>query len=92
MFLEAHFGDVELHMPDVGEDKEVEKEKGEDEEEAESANEPSLLVELDEAVAKINLKTLVSFPTFACRVIRRRSKFLVSLRPSRATMSLYGGV
>lgn len=59
MFLEAHFGDVELHMPDEdGEDEE--REKGEDEEEAEIANEPSLLVELDEAMAKINLKTLVS--------------------------------
>ena len=70
MFLEAHFGNVEFHMPDVGGEKELEKEKGEDEEEAESANEPSLLVELDEAVAKINLRTLVSFafPASPCRV------------------------
>jgi cleavage and polyadenylation specificity factor subunit 3 len=52
MFLEAHFGDVELHMPDdIPED---DREAGEDGE-----NEPSLLVALDEADARINLATMV---------------------------------
>lgn len=51
MFLEAHFGDVELHMPE--DDDEEEPEQGEDQV-------PSLLVRLDEADARINLITLVS--------------------------------
>lgn len=46
MFLEAHFGDVELHMPDDAE--------------TESGSEPALLVRLDEADAVISLVTLVS--------------------------------
>jgi len=50
MFLEAHFGEVELHMPD-GSDEE--REQGEDD------NEASLLVRLDEADARINLVSLV---------------------------------
>jgi len=59
MFLEAHFGDVELHMP---EDEPTEKPEGDEEDEDD--REPSLLVELDEAVAKINLLSLVSAPVF----------------------------
>ena len=52
MFLEAHFGDVELHMPDEAEaDPDVEGENG---------SQPALLVRLDEADAVINLVTLVS--------------------------------
>ncbi|RPD78189.1 Metallo-hydrolase/oxidoreductase [Lentinus tigrinus ALCF2SS1-7] len=47
-FLEAHFGDVELHMPEEGD----EMEQGED------AHEPSLLVTLDEADAVINLLSM----------------------------------
>jgi cleavage and polyadenylation specificity factor subunit 3 len=50
MFLEAHFGDVELHMPEEVEDG---PEQGED------SNEPSLLVSLDEADARINLISMV---------------------------------
>ncbi|TFK44227.1 mRNA 3'-end-processing protein YSH1 [Crucibulum laeve] len=50
MFLEAHFGEVELHMPDGTEVEE--QEQGEDE------NEPSLLVRLDEADARINLLSM----------------------------------
>jgi len=46
MFLEAHFGDVELHMPEEVED---------DPEQGEDSNEPSLLVSLDEVEARINL-------------------------------------
>ncbi|KAF9462338.1 beta-lactamase-like protein [Collybia nuda] len=49
MFLEAHFGEVELHMPDVSDE---EPEQGEDD------HEPSLIVRLDEADAQINLLTL----------------------------------
>lgn len=50
MFLEAHFGDVEFHMPVETED---EPDQGEDN------NEPSLLVSLDEADARINLISMV---------------------------------
>ena len=50
MFLEAHFGDVELHMPDSAED---------DAEQGEDSGEPSLLVSLDETEAQINLVTMV---------------------------------
>ena len=49
-FLEAHFGDVELHMPEAQD----EAEHGEDE------AEPALLVTLDEADAVINLLSMVS--------------------------------
>lgn len=52
MFLEAHFGDVEFHMPIETED-EQEQEQGEDN------SEPSLLVSLDEADARINLISMV---------------------------------
>ncbi|KAF9501739.1 Metallo-hydrolase/oxidoreductase [Pleurotus eryngii] len=51
MFLEAHFGEVELHMPDPSEE-DADGEQGED------GGEPSLLVNLDEADAQINLVTL----------------------------------
>ncbi|KAJ8696178.1 endoribonuclease ysh1, variant 2 [Pleurotus ostreatus] len=50
MFLEAHFGEVELHMPDPSEE--------EADAEQEGGGEPSLLVNLDEADAQINLVTL----------------------------------
>ncbi|KAH9839402.1 beta-lactamase-like protein [Rhodofomes roseus] len=50
MFLEAHFGEVELHMPEDAD--EHEHEQGED------SNEAALLVRLDEADALINLVTL----------------------------------
>lgn len=49
-FLEAHFGDVEFHMPDeAAEDRE------------EQSGTPALLVQLDEAGAEIDLATLVSW-------------------------------
>jgi len=50
MFLEAHFGEVQLHMPEATEE---EPEMGEDD------RDPSLLVNLDDADAQINLVTLV---------------------------------
>jgi len=49
MFLEAHFGEVELHMPEEQE----EPEQGED------SHEPSLLVHLDESDALVNIVSLV---------------------------------
>lgn len=52
MFLEAHFGDVELHMPEEAADND---EQGDDE------NEPSLHVLLDEATASINLISMVRY-------------------------------
>lgn len=52
MFLEAHFGEVELHMPDEEDVQELEQ--GEDEQ-----HDPSLIVRLDEADASINLLSLV---------------------------------
>lgn len=48
MFLEAHFGEVELHMPEEA----AEPELGED------SHEPSLLVQLDEADALVNLVSM----------------------------------
>lgn len=51
MFLEAHFGEVELHMPQAMDD---------DPELIEGDRDPSLLVNLDDADAQINLVTLVS--------------------------------
>ena len=54
MFLEAHFGEVELHMPETNDD-----------EQEESHRDPSLLVQLDDADAEINLVSLVYFPSYS---------------------------
>ncbi len=51
LFLEAHFGEVEYHMPD--EDLEIEQE------EVTSQGEPSFLIQLDDAEARINLLSMV---------------------------------
>ncbi|PPQ90538.1 hypothetical protein CVT25_015852 [Psilocybe cyanescens] len=51
MFLEAHFGEVELHMPETSDE---EPELGEEDRE----REPSFLVRLDDAQAQIGLITL----------------------------------
>jgi cleavage and polyadenylation specificity factor subunit 3 len=51
LFLEAHFGEVEYHMPD----EETETE----EEELTSHGEPSFLIQLDDAEAQINLLSMV---------------------------------
>lgn len=53
MFLEAHFGEVELHMPETTEE--------EPESQEDAHQDPSLLVQLDDADAQINLVTLVCF-------------------------------
>lgn len=58
MFLEAHFGEVELHMP---EEDAQELEQGEDEQ-----HDPSLIVRLDEADARINLLSLVCSISLIC--------------------------
>ena len=50
MFLEAHFGEVEFHMP----------EEVPDPEQGEDGHEPALLVRLDEADALVNLVSMVS--------------------------------
>ncbi|KAK0504613.1 beta-lactamase-like protein [Armillaria luteobubalina] len=50
MFLEAHFGEVELHMPE---------ELDEEQEPDGPGNEPSLLVQLDEADARISLVSMI---------------------------------
>lgn len=60
MFLEAHFGKVELHMPD---------ETDEEHEQGENENEPWLVVRLDEADAQINLLTLVRDSLYSVRVM-----------------------
>jgi hypothetical protein len=49
MFLEAHFGDVEYHMP----------EEPDELEEGVASAEPSFLIQLDEADARINLLSMV---------------------------------
>jgi cleavage and polyadenylation specificity factor subunit 3 len=54
-FLDAHFGDVELHMPEVGGEQDQDQEQGD-------KSEPALIVRMDdsgEADAHINLVTLV---------------------------------
>jgi cleavage and polyadenylation specificity factor subunit 3 len=51
MFLEAHFGEVEYHMPD----KEMENEQ----EGATPDGEPSFLIQLDDAEARIKLLSMV---------------------------------
>lgn len=48
MFLEAHFGDVELHMPEINPD-----------EPAEDGSEPSFWVRLDDSHAQISLISMV---------------------------------
>lgn len=49
MFLEAHFGDVELHMPEINPDEPVE-----------DGSEASFWVRLDDAHAQISLISMVS--------------------------------
>lgn len=60
MFLEAHFGEIEFHMPDADDD---DHELGEDEHGA------SLLVRLDEAEAQISLVNLVRVNAFRAIVV-----------------------
>ncbi|KZT29191.1 Metallo-hydrolase/oxidoreductase [Neolentinus lepideus HHB14362 ss-1] len=70
MFLEAHFGDVELHMPD--EPGPVPDEDGED-----GDGDASLLVRLDEADARINLVTMTVSSTHD--VLRKRVESVLEM-------------
>jgi len=54
MFLEAHFGDVELHLPE----EPVSTGAAEEEEPEEARNTPALIVHVDESDAIINLQTM----------------------------------
>ncbi len=65
MFLEAHFGEVELHMPDP-----VSQIKGDHPEDNAKEEEPTLLVRLDEADAVINLLSMVSCKSIYSTVSR----------------------
>lgn len=64
MFLEAHFGEVEYHMPEEEPDTEGQQDGMEEGETAPRANEPSFLIQLDEADARINLISMVSLSYF----------------------------
>ncbi|EJF65154.1 Metallo-hydrolase/oxidoreductase [Dichomitus squalens LYAD-421 SS1] len=68
-FLEAHFGDVELHMPEE-----------DDAEQSEDAPEPSLLVTLDEADAVINLLSMTV--TSSSEALRRRVEAVLDMAVS----------
>ncbi|CCM05716.1 uncharacterized protein FIBRA_07948 [Fibroporia radiculosa] len=70
MFLEAHFGEVELHMPEETD----EPEQGED------AHEPSLLVRLDEADALINLVSMTVSSTN--EALRKRVETILDMAVS----------
>ena len=62
MFLEAHFGDVELHMPEEASSEPQEKEPTDDdqaESEEPKDQEPALLITMDDAEAVISLGSLV---------------------------------
>ncbi|KAH9942274.1 mRNA 3'-end-processing protein YSH1 [Epithele typhae] len=69
-FLEAHFGDVELHMPEAGDDVE----QGED------AHEPALLVTLDDVDAVINLLSMTV--TSSSDALKRRVEAVLDMAVS----------
>ena len=53
MFLESHFGEVHMDVP--------ESDKGQDEGQDEVGPEPVLLIRLDEADALVHLRSMVSY-------------------------------
>ncbi|KAI9509414.1 mRNA 3'-end-processing protein YSH1 [Russula earlei] len=71
MFLEAHFGDVEYHMPD---------EMEADQEESTSQGEPSFLIQLDDAEARINLLSMTV--DSGSEVLRRRVEAVLEMATS----------
>ncbi|KAF8844707.1 Metallo-hydrolase/oxidoreductase [Paxillus ammoniavirescens] len=71
-FLEAHFGEVELHMPD--EDEQA-NEQGED-----ADHDPALIVRVDDADAHINLVTLIV--TSATEALRKRVEAVLDMAVS----------
>jgi len=72
MFLEAHFGEVEYHMPD--EDMETEQE------EPTSQDEPSFLIQLDDADARINLLSMTV--DSSSEALRRRVEAVLEMAVS----------
>jgi len=72
LFLEAHFGEVEYHMPD--EEQETE------EEELTSHGEPSFLIQLDDAEAQINLLSMTV--DSSSEALRRRVEAVLEMAVS----------
>ena len=71
VFLEAHFGEVEYHMPEEpeGEEPEEDIERGESALPPHTTAEPSFLIQLDEADARINLISMVRIAAIPFRVM-----------------------
>ncbi|KAF8627840.1 hypothetical protein AX15_004257 [Amanita polypyramis BW_CC] len=74
LFFEAHFGEVELHMPETSIE---EPEMGEDD------NEPSLLVTVDDSIAHINLASMTV--TCANEVLRKRVEAVLDMAVTTVT-------
>ncbi|KAI0812786.1 beta-lactamase-like protein [Irpex lacteus] len=75
MFLEAHFGDVELHMPE--ETSSDSKDEQENPEEPSKDQEPALLVTMDEAEAIISLGSLTV--TSTSNTLRKRVQAVLDM-------------
>ena len=73
MFLEAHFGEVELHLP--------EESNGQDDEE-DPDNVPALIIHVDDSDAFISLETMVCDYSFTPCFARHSTSSFV-LRPWR---------
>ncbi|KAF8135737.1 beta-lactamase-like protein, partial [Boletus edulis] len=71
-FFEAHFGEVELHMPEESEQGEEEHEQGED-----TSRDPALIVRVDDADAHINLVSLLV--TSSNEVLRKRVEAVLDM-------------
>ncbi|KAI6046150.1 beta-lactamase-like protein [Pisolithus marmoratus] len=74
-FLENHFGEVELHMPDATGEDQHDHEQDED-----SNRDPALILRVDEADAHINLVTLVVTCTSA--MLRKRIEAVLDMAVS----------
>ncbi|KAI0254119.1 beta-lactamase-like protein [Lactifluus subvellereus] len=68
MFLEAHFGDVECHMPD----EDMDEQEG-----ATPDGEPSFLIQLDDAEAQINLLSMTV--DSSSELVRRRVEAVLEM-------------
>ncbi|KAF8441526.1 beta-lactamase-like protein [Boletus edulis BED1] len=71
-FFEAHFGEVELHMPEESEQGEEEHEQGED-----TSRDPALIVRVDDADAHINLVSLLV--TSSNEALRKRVEAVLDM-------------
>jgi len=74
LFFEAHFGEVELHMPETSNE---EPELGEDD------NEPSLLVTVDDSIACINLVSMTI--TSTNETLRKRVEAVLDMAVTTVT-------